>query len=74
MPPTPNRMLRRINVIADLSEPSIVEAPSAGDRNRRDRASLVMDDTFQYHVRMARDINDLFQVAVLRAECYYEVK
>lgn len=70
--PTPNRRSRRVNVIADLSEPSIVETPSTRDRDRSDRASLVMDDTLQYHIRMARDINDLFQVAVLRAECYYE--
>lgn len=66
-----NRLCSRVNVIAEPSSSSLFETPSAGN-DTREIASLVLDDKHRYHIRMPRDINELFQVAVLRAECYYE--
>ncbi len=34
----------------------------------------VLDQASQFHVRLPRDLGEIYQVALLRAECYYEGK
>ena len=33
----------------------------------------IMDETLRYHIRLPKNKNEMYQVAILRAECYYEV-
>ena len=65
------RRLCRCRISTGLAQPSV--SGSQADGLSEGRSVNIMDETLRYHIRLPKNENEMYQVAILRAECYYEV-